>query len=87
MSIKFHENLEEVGQTFPELVEEFDRLRLWVLTLAGEHVAAVGGPKVDAPPSEHAQAAAELAHQRGDLAAAEVQRQYAADLRKAEAGQ
>lgn len=83
MNIKFHQNLESIGELFPEVVEEFERLRLWVMTLAGEHVAAVGGPKVDAPASEHVQAAAELAHQRGDVEAAEVQRQYAADLKKA----
>lgn len=43
----FDEMLEEVRATHPLLVEEFERMRLWVFTCVGADVAALGGPKVD----------------------------------------
>jgi len=43
----FDELLEEVRTTHPQVVEEFERLRLWVATCVSHDVAALGGPKVD----------------------------------------
>jgi hypothetical protein len=43
----FEEKLEAARQDHPEVVEEFERLRLWVATCVGSDVAAFGGPKVD----------------------------------------
>ena len=43
----FEELLEQVRETHPEVVEEFERLRLWVGTCIGADVAAFGGPKVN----------------------------------------
>lgn len=43
----FEQILEEVRETHPQVVEEFERLRLWVFTCVGADVAALGGPKVD----------------------------------------
>lgn len=40
--------LEEARALFPEVVEEFERLRLWVETCVGSDVAKWNGPKVDA---------------------------------------
>lgn len=39
--------LEEARALFPDLVAEFERLRLWVGTCVGSDVAAWDGPKVD----------------------------------------
>lgn len=42
----FEEQLEEARAIFPEVVEELERLRLWVGTCIGAEVAAHGGPSV-----------------------------------------
>lgn len=43
----FEEELEKARETFPQVVEELERLRLWVQTCIGSEVAAFGGPTVD----------------------------------------
>ena len=42
----FEQLLEEVRVTHPQVVEEFERLRLWVATCMGADVAAFGGQKM-----------------------------------------
>ena len=44
----FDELLEAAREDHPQVVEELERLRLWVATCIGADVAAHGGPKVDA---------------------------------------
>ena len=49
----FEEEVEEARASHPRLVEEFERLRLWVFTCLGKHVAMPGGPSVEAPVKDH----------------------------------
>jgi len=43
----FEELIEAVRVDHPQVVEELERLRLWVGTCIGAEVATFGGPKVD----------------------------------------
>ena len=60
----FEEELEEARETFPRVVEEFERIRLWVFTCLGHHVAMEGGPTVEATAEEHNEAAARMNAQK-----------------------
>ncbi len=42
----FDELIEKARVDHPEVVEELERLRLWVGTCIGAEVAAYGGPEV-----------------------------------------
>jgi hypothetical protein len=42
----FDEQLAAVQMDYPQVVEEYERLRQWVAVCIGAHVAAVGGPSV-----------------------------------------
>lgn len=41
------ELIEAARKDHPELMEEFDRLRLWVATLGGDELVSWGGPQVN----------------------------------------
>lgn len=46
-TLLFGQTLEEARASFPEVVEEYERLREWVATCIGTHIADPGGQSVN----------------------------------------